>query len=335
MNVNIYDVAKKSGLSVVTVSRVINHSPSVRDYNRDKVLRAMEELGYHPSSAARSLAKGKTGVIGLLLPGLNDDFFNNVVKAINARLIENGYFLAISLEDEAEGNPRMSHYLFQEKRVDGIILLSPLLEDDYIIELKKRNIPFVLLDNQKSQPSIFSVLVDNFKGGYMATRHFIDLGHKKIAFISGSDLYLSNRERKRGFMEALGEAGMEPYLIDGGNFDASVGYDVTMKWIGSGRIPTAIFTADDNIMFGAFDAVKEKGLKIPEDISICGYDDDLLSSKLHPRLTTVRQPSEEMGRKAVEILMQLMGGKHKRSMTVKLEPQLILRNSTAAPSTVD
>lgn len=331
MNVNIYDVAKKSGLSVVTVSRVINNSPSVRDYNRDKVLRAMEELGYHPSSAARSLAKGKTGIIGLLLPGLNDDFFNNVVRAINARLIENGYFLAISLEDEGGGSSKASHYLFQEKRVDGIILLSPLMEDEYIIELKKRNIPFILLDNQKSQPSIFSVLVDNFKGGYMATRHLIKLGHRNIAFISGSDLYLSNRERKRGFLEALNESGMEPYSIDGGEFDADVGYNVTMKWIDSGRIPTAIFTADDNIMFGAFDAIKEKGFKIPGDISICGYDDDLLSSKLHPTLTTVRQPSEEMGRKAVEILMQLMSGKHMRSMTVKLEPQLILRDSTAAP----
>lgn len=329
MNVNIYDVAKKSGLSIVTVSRVINNSPSVRDYNRDKVLKAMEELGYHPSSAARSLAKGKTGIIGLLVPGLNDDFFNEVVKAVNARLIEKGYFLAISLEDEEGGNPKAGSYLFQEKRVDGILLLSPLLEDEYIIELKKRNIPFVLLDNQKNQPSIFSVLVDNFKGGYMATRHLIDLGHRNIGFISGSDLYLSNRERKRGFMEALSESGLEPYAIDGIEFDAEVGYEVTMKWLDSGRMPTAIFTADDNIAFGVFDALRGKGIKVPKDISVCGYDDDLLSSKLHPALTTVRQPSEEMGRTAVEILMQLVNGKPKRSTTVKLEPQLILRDSTA------
>ncbi len=333
MNVNIYDVAKKSGLSVVTVSRVINNSPSVRQYNREKVLRAMEELGYNPNSAARSLAKGRTGVVGMLVPGLNDDFFNNVVNSINTGLIENGYFLAISPEDARESRSgKTGHYLFQEKRVDGIILLSPAYEDEYIMELKKKDIPFVLLDNQKNQSSVISIFVDNYKGGYMATRHLIELGHKKIAFISGSDFYLSNRERKRGFISALSEAGIEPYAVDGWEFDVSVGYEVTSRWIESGRIPTAIFAADDNILFGVSDAIKEKGLKIPGDISICGYDDDSLSSSLHPHFTTVRQPSEEMGKKAVEILMQLMNGKQKRAMTIKLEPELIVRDSTAAPT---
>ena len=330
MKANIYDVVKKSGLSVVTVSRVINNASSVRKYYRDKVLKAMEELGYDPNFAARSLAKGKTGIIGLVLPVFKDEFFNAVVEEINTSLNESGYFLAMSLE-ERNGNAQVSNYLFQEKRVDGIILLSPRFEDEYIIELMKKKIPFVLLDNQKIQSAASSVLIDNYKGGYRVTQHLIGLGHKKIAFISGSDLYLSNRERKRGYEEALKDAGIQPFAIDGDQFDATVGSKVTAKWLDSGHVPTAIFAADDNIMLGAYDAIRERGLDVPTDISLIGYDDDPLSSKLHPYFSTVKQPATEMGKKAVEILVQLIDKKFKENTLVMLEPELVLRKSTASP----
>ncbi len=330
MNVNIYDVAKRSGLSVVTVSRVINNASSVRQYNRDKVLQAMKELGYDPNFAARSLAKGKTGIIGLVLPVLNDDFFNEVVEEINSRLIDYNYFLSLSLEERSE-SAQVSNYLFHQRRVDGIILLSPLFEDEYIDELKRRKIPFVLLDNQKMQSSASAVLVDNYKGGFMATQHLLDLGHKKIAFISGTNRYLSNWERKRGYEEALKNAGLKPYAIAGEHFDIAEGYKVTSGWLDAGCVPTAIFAADDNIMLGAYDAIRERGLMVPDDISLIGYDDDTISSEVYPYFSSVRQPGTEMGRKAVEILMQLIDKKFKGNTLVVLEPELVIRKSTAEP----
>ncbi|MCX7709973.1 MAG: LacI family transcriptional regulator [Clostridia bacterium] len=330
MNVNIYDVAKKSGLSVVTVSRVINNSPNVRDYNRKKVLQAMAELGYNPSAAARSLAKGKTGVVGLLIPSLNDTFFNCVVRSVNEHLMQNGYFLAISLAEYGDNTTKEgTNFLFQEKRVDGIIILTPLNEEKYILEMKRKNIPFVLMDNQNNHPSVCSINVDNYKGGCDVTKHLLDFGHEKIGYIGAPEFYLSSKEREKGFVDTLRNEGIEPYAIDHGDFDIRSGYEITKQWIESGKIPTAIFAADDHIAFGAMDAIREAGMNVPEDISVCGYDDDFLSSQIHPALTTVRQPAEELGAKGVEILMQLIDGSLKRSVNIKLEPTLIIRQSTS------
>jgi DNA-binding LacI/PurR family transcriptional regulator len=333
MNVNIYDVAKKSGLSVVTVSRVINNASSVRQYNRDKVHSAMKELGYVPNFAARSLAKGKTGIIGLVLPVLNDKFFNEVVEEINTRLADYNYLLSMSLE-ERNGSEKVSNFLFHQRRVDGIILLSPLFEDEYINELKTRKIPYVLIDNQKTQPSASAVLVDNYKGGYMAAQHLLNLGHKKIAFISGTPSYLSNRERKRGYEDALNNAGLKPFAIAGEHFDIAEGYKVTTSWLDADLMPTAIFAADDYIMLGAYDAIRERGLMVPEDISLIGYDDDTFSSEVYPYFTSVRQPAEALGRNAVEILLQLIEKNLKGHTQVTLEPELIIRKSTTPPKTI-
>lgn len=332
MKVNIYDVAAKCGLSVVTVSRVINGSPSVREYNRKKVYEAMTELGYNPNAAARSLAKGKTGIIGLLIPNLNDSFFNNIVRAVNNSLMQYGYFLAISLMEAPENSTGHGlNYLFQEKRVDGLLVLTPLNEEEYILEIKKRNIPFVLLDNQKVHSSVFSILVDNYKGGYDAAKHLLNLGHKKLGYIGAPEIYLSSREREKGFLSALQEAGIEPFIMERGDFDVSSGYEITKKWLREGTAPTGIFAADDYIALGAMDAIKEAGFSVPGDISVCGYDDDFLCSKLHPHMTTVRQPAEEMGKRGVEVLMQIIQENQKRSLTIKLEPQLIIRQSTGTP----
>lgn len=162
MKVSIFDVAKKSGLSVVTVSRVLNGAESVRENNRQKVLEAIKELDYRPNAAARSLASGKTGIIGIIVTTLQDSFFDAVVKELNEILAMHGYFLAISISTGIESDD--SHYLIQEDRVDGLILLSPMEEDNYIVELKRRGIPYVLIDNQKPENDTYSITIDNFKG---------------------------------------------------------------------------------------------------------------------------------------------------------------------------
>lgn len=331
MKVSIFDVAKKSGLSVVTVSRVLNNAPSVREKNRDKVLQAMKELNYQPNAAARSLARGKTGIIGLTLSTLHDSFFDAVVKEISDRLEEHGYFLALSI---VTGNEESMHHrlMLQEDRVDGVIMLSPLGEDESMFELKKRNIPFVMLDNQQPSPSVPSVIVDNFKGGYEATRHLIELGHTRIAHIAGQQFFLSSRERERGFRQAMTEAGITPFALEQGVFQIKSGHEIASKWIAAGTLPSAVFAADDYIALGVMDAFKNAGILIPNDVSVVGFDDQIIASEFHPMLTTVRQPAERIGRLGVELLLSMIQGTSRRNHTVQLDPELVIRESTARPS---
>ncbi|OXS57681.1 LacI family transcriptional regulator [Cohnella sp. CIP 111063] len=327
MKISIFDVAKKSGLSVVTVSRVLNNSSSVRQKNKEKVLKAMKELNYQPNAAARSLARGKTGIIGLTLTTLDDSFLDAVVKETNERLGEHGYLLALSIARSFEDAFRRS--LFQEDRVDGVILLSPTDEDEFIMELKNKKIPLVLVDNSKSHPSVSSVIVDNFKGGYEVGKHLIELGHTDIAHIAGPDPFLSSRERERGFLTALEEAGLKPRCIERGTFSMSSGYEIATRWIDAGELPSALFAADDYIALGVIDACLNRGVRIPEQLSIVGFDDQKFASEFRPKLTTVRQPADKIGAAGVELLLEAMNDPAKRQTTVTIEPTLIVRESTA------
>lgn len=327
MKVSIFDVAKRAGLSVVTVSRVLNRVPSVREKNREKVLQAMKELDYQPNAAARSLAMGKTGIIGLTLTTLNDSVFDAIVKEIGDRLAERGYFLALSIAGDDDEPFHRS--LFQEDRVDGVILLSPTREDEYVMELKRKKIPFVLLDNQLRGSPAPSVIVDNFRGGYEAARHLIDLGHTRIAHIAGPDVFLSSTERERGFRAALEKAGLEPFAIERGSFEISSGYAIARRWIEEERLPTAVFAADDHLALGVVDAMKGEGIRVPEELSIVGFDDQVMASQFRPGLTTVRQPAERIGSSGVDLLLKWIDGTSRRNVTVLLEPELIVRESTA------
>ncbi|MFD0588614.1 LacI family DNA-binding transcriptional regulator [Paenibacillus sp. GCM10027627] len=331
MKVNIFDVARKSGLSVVTVSRVINNADTVREKNRTKVLEAMKELGYHPSAAARSLALGKTGVIGLTIMTLNDSFLDAVVKEINDKLAAHRYLLALFISQEDESDLRNA--IFQEDRVDGMIVLSPANETRYAEELTRKDIPYVFIDNQLESSEAPSVQVDNFRGGYDATKHLIDLGHREIAHISGPAPFLSSKERVRGYLAAMEEAGLAP-RIEQGNFDIPSGSEIAENWIKEGELPTAIFAADDMMAFGVMDALKNGGLRIPDDVSVVGYDDQLFSAQFRPRLTTVSQPVGRIGTEAIELLLKRIGNaepKQQRYEPLKLQPELIVRESTSVP----
>lgn len=329
MKVSIFDVAKKSGLSVVTVSRVLNNSSSVREKNKEKVLQAMRELNYHPSAAARSLARGKTGIIGLTLTTLHDSFFDAVVNEINDRLIGHGYYLALSVSKNAPGT--VHRPLFEEDRVDGVILLSlsPRDEDEYISDLTKKNIPFIMIDNSMSSPSVTSIIVDNYSGGYEATKHLIDLGHTEIAHIAGPEEFLSSRERERGYLAALADAGLKPYLLERGTFEIPSGYQIAMKWIKAGQLPPAIFAADDYMALGVIDACLNEGISIPGDVSLVGFDDQVLASEFRPMLTTIRQPADKIAATGVELLLAAIHDPSTSKVTKQITPELIIRESTA------
>ena len=327
MKVNIYDVARVSGLSVVTVSRVINGSDKVRPYNRERVLAAIRELGYRPNASARSLAKGKTGIIGIILITLQDSFFDAVVSEINELLGKQGYYPAVavarSLDDEG-------HYLIDPDRVDGLILLSPVEEESFVDEIEQNGIPYVLVDNQQPDAPL-SVTVDNVHGGYIATRHLLELGHTQIAYLSGEACFLSSSDREAGYLQALEEAGLAPYEVKHGAFDIEFGYRAGQAWLAAGQLPTAVFASDDYIAVGLINALQEGGVRVPDQVSVVGFDDQMLASRLHPHLTTIRQPVRALAAHAVELLLTRLDG-NEPPVFPKLEPELIIRSSTAPPA---
>ncbi|MFF2909257.1 LacI family DNA-binding transcriptional regulator [Paenibacillus sp. NPDC057934] len=328
MKVSIFDVAKKSGLSVVTVSRVLNGAESVREKNRQKVLDAIKELDYRPNAAARSLASGKTGIIGLVVTTLDDSFFDAIVKELNEVLALHGYFLAIAISRGIESDE--DHYLIQEDRVDGMILLSPIGEENYIMQLKRRGIPYVLIDNQEPENDTYSITIDNFKGGYTAASHLLELGHSSIAHLCGHEMFRSTRERRNGFVLALQEKGITPFEIVQGDFEIEFGYDTCKRWLSEGQLPTAVFTGDDNIALGVINALMEAGISVPEQVSVVGYDDHYIASQLRPHLSTLRQPADRIAQAAADMLLRRISGKMKRGSGIRIDPELIIRESTVS-----
>ncbi|WP_411348700.1 LacI family DNA-binding transcriptional regulator [Paenibacillus sp. WLX2291] len=326
MKPSIFDVAKRAGLSVVTVSRVLNGAGTVREKNRLKVLEAIRELDYRPSAAARSLARGRTGTIGLILTTLHDSFFDSVAKEINDLLALQGYYLAISVSTGL--GEQGEHYMMQEDRLDGLILLSPVEEKEFVDELAKRDIPYVLIDNQLPQHSAEAISIDNAYGGYIAGQHLLELGHRRIVHVCGDELFLSTRERRSGFVQALAEAGVEP-IVEQGTYSIGFGYEIGQRWLREGTLPEAVFAGDDYIAIGLINALTNGGVRIPQDLSIIGYDDQIIASQLHPLLTTVRQPADEIARTAVELLLNKMNQQEQSVQGMRIRPQLMIRESTA------
>jgi DNA-binding LacI/PurR family transcriptional regulator len=241
-------------------------------------------------------------------------------------------FLALSvIGDQDSDTDDRSEFLFQQERVDGVLILTPLFEKAYVSSLQQKEIPFVIMDNQVFPYTVSSIVTDNFKGGYDVTRHLLESGHEKIACIGGPENLLTAEHRVRGFLSALHEVGLEPFVMARGDFDIDTGYKVVLDWIYNDTLPTGIICGDDHIAFGVIDALRGNGIRVPEDVSVIGYDDHPFASKLHPHLTTVKQPAVEMGQKGVEALLDQMHGAKKSNLVIKLEPKLIIRSTTSEP----
>jgi len=326
MKISIHDVAKRSGLSVVTVSRVLNNAPSVRDHNRQKVLQAMKELNYRPNAAARSLSNGRTGVIGLWLPSLRDEFSDAVVKRINELLVSEGYLLVLSIASSEMDEPSF----LEEEHVDGVILLAPYQEDHRMLELKRTQLPFVVLNGQNNHPAASTVTIHHYKGGYEAARHLIELGHTRIALVNGPKKHVTSKECEKGFRAALEEAGMLPFSVEYGTNEVSSGYELAQSWLHEDKLPSAVFAADDYMALGVIGALRNSGLQIPRDLSIIGYANRQVIAGLYPELSTVSLPAEEMAGYAVDLLMKGIQARTRRYLSMQCDPQVVLRHSTLA-----
>lgn len=328
---NSRDVAREAGVSQATVSRVINNNPGVSPSMRERVLKAMQQLGYSPNASARALTTGRTNLLGLMVSNITNPFYPEVVQAVAAAALRHGYNLVLC---NAAEEPRLqARYLqlLMEQRVAGIILSSLLSSSRAFVEpLVAMKQPIVLINRVMDGLSVDSVVIDNVAGGGLATEHLVELGHREIAYVGGRPDTSTNRDRFRGYRSALKKHGIElnRRLVTMGDYSRSSGYQAMRSLLKGGRPPTAAVCADDTLAFGCLDALFDGGLGSPDDLAIIGFDDSPLSSMRQIGLSSIRAPMEEMGEVAVSLLLDRISGQRAgRAKRVVFAANLIHRST--------
>lgn len=301
--VTLKDVAKHAGVSVSTASYSINGSPLISDETKKKVLKAAKEIGYRPNGMAKNLKEKKTNIIGLFLSGFSGPFFNDMMEGIQEVVMQNGYEMVVCASLD-------KHRLLVERYVDGAILLNYHIENELIESLADRKFPFVVLDRELQNTYIKNVLLPNEQGSKLAVDYLVNKGHKRIGYIAGSEESYDGESRLKGFKKEILQKGIifnENDLLRA-DFTESSGYLEMSKYLTErcGNLPSAFVSANDEMSMGAIRAIKEKGLNVPEDISIIGFDDINVSQFFIPSLTTVRVPRKQWGILAAQTLFKML-----------------------------
>ncbi|TDP62838.1 LacI family DNA-binding transcriptional regulator [Roseateles toxinivorans] len=322
-------VAAACGVSPSTVSRILNGTAIVSPEKREAVDRAIAELGFIPNPIARGLAGGRTLSVGVVTQAIDSPFYGVALRGIEEELSQAGYSpLFVSGHWNAEEERRCIEVL-RSRRVDGMIILTGRLSDDSLRNLAK-TMPVVITGRTLTAPGLYALDFNNFEGARLATHHLLSLGHRKIAFISGDPIHPDAAERLRGYRAALEAAGVryKPALVMPGKYFEESGLMAVERLIDSREPFTAIFSANDQMAFGAALALHRRGLRVPDDISLVGFDDLAGAEHSIPPLTTIHQAAHELGRLAAVSLLQLLAG---QTPTGTLpEPRLIARASTRA-----
>jgi DNA-binding LacI/PurR family transcriptional regulator len=326
----IYDVARLAGVSTATVSRALNGTGQIAPATRASIDAAVEQLGYRPNTIARSLVTKSTQTIALLLPDITNPFYAALVSGIQQRALEAGHTMLLCT---TEGDPeREEQYLslLRAKQVDGALVDGLVLPPDRIARFVRDGFPIVCLDRDVDSASVPLVQVDNRLGARMATEHLLSLGHIRIAHVAGAPDLRISEERVEGYREALLAAHVPPApeLVATGDFTEEGGYRATSVLMNRGF--TAVFAANDLSALGVISALTEAGWRVPEDVSVVGFDDLRLSRYTSPPLTTIRQPAAEIAERATQLLLDLTHGKKVSQQLHLLEPELVVRGSTAA-----
>lgn len=328
------DVAKEAGVSVATVSRVINGNYKVSKSLEKKVNNAMKKLHYHPSALARSFKMQETRQIGLIIPLLDHPFFSRLAQVTEQELFRNDYRAIICNTEEDQGREIEYINLLLRQRIDGVIINSATDITDYVGDLQAQNIPAVLIDRNVETFDCSKVFSDNSLGGYLGMKYLIELGHRNIIIVAPFSFAEPTQHRIRGIRQAMKEFGLpeRPGMFitsDDHSFDMGVktGHELAKL---SPR-PTAIFALTDVTAIGIMRAFWQIGLRIPDDISVMGYDNIPLSSYVTPALSTVSQPIEEMGKTAVQMLLNHIQNPDLPADKAVLATQLMIRESTAEP----
>lgn len=325
------EVAERAGVSVTTVSHVINNSRPVNPQTRDRVEEAMQALGYQPNVLARSLRRGVTHTIGIILPDSTNPYFAEVVRGIEDTSFDQGYSVILCNSDNDLDKEHHYTNVLVEKQVDGIIFVAAGLSSENINTLQTRGVPLVLVDRQVPDVRVDNVLADNYHGGWLAANHLIELDHHIIACIAGPKGVRLSSERINGYRQALksSEINMHAQWIVEGDFQYQSGYLGAEVLFNQQPFPTAIFACNDLMAIGAYRYAHENNLKVPEQLSIVGFDDVRLAAYTNPPLTTIRQSKHVMGARAAELLMERIANQDLEPRQEILETNLVIRGSTA------
>lgn len=327
MKETLSSIAKRTGFSITTVSRVLSGNAEKHRICKktiETVLKDAREHNYSPSLVAQSLRTNRTNTIGLLLPSIANPYFADVASVIIPEVHRRGYTAIVidTMEDEKNFNDSAS--LLLSRRVDGIIAVPCGTDCSLIESINDNYLPVVLIDRYYDDSHLSYVTTNNHKGGLMATRHLLGMGHKKIACIQGTITSNPSKERVRGYKEAMREAGNENNIrIAGNEFSIQNGYLETKLLLESSDPPTAIFTLSNTITLGALKAIREASFKIPDDISLISFDNFNYMDFLEPPITRISQPTDDMGMLATKILFDRIETCPSSTSQLKLSPALI------------
>ncbi len=328
------DVAELAGVSVQTVSCVVNETGHISLKTRKKVLRAIDELRYRPDRIARIMRTGQTRLIGLLILDITNPVHSLIASAVESAAYARGYKVVLYNVGMSAERERECLEAAAEGLVDGLILVNTVDRDQTFQFVQHERLHAVLIDCL-SEAEMPVVSVDNFRAGYLAAEHLIALGHRRIAHLAGSDTLWIARQRVDGYLQALADHGLDYQRVmvaRTGRWDSEAGYQVMSELLADGERPTAIFAASDLMAIGAYRAIAEAGLRVPDDLSVIGFDDIPPAAYTLPPLTTIRQPFESIALTAVSLLLDLFAGNSPAESQCTLAPELIVRQSTAEVS---
>ena len=330
--VSIKDIARAANVSYATVSRALRNSTLVKAETGALIRRIAEEQGYTVSAVARSLVTKRTNTIGVVVTSIANPFVGEVVSGIEEFALAHGYSILLATCHADPARELRAVQSFHERRVDGILVNSSRVGALYLPLLADMKVPIVLINNQYPGDFVFSVTIDNLNSGRKATRHLVELGHKRIGYVGNQFGLQADTERFTGYRQTLEEAdiGFQPELVTHGDGGPEGGVQAMEKLLALPEPPTAVFCYNDMSALGVLRAAREHGLNVPGDLSVVGLDDLFLASYTDPPLTTVQQPTHQMGCLAAQILLDLLSG-GKPESRITLDGQLIVRQSTAPP----
>lgn len=325
------EVAKKAGVSVATVSRVLNNRKYINTETRQKVEKAIKHFNYKPNRVAQRLRlkDGQRKLIGLLVPDIQNPFYVDVVRGVEETAYARDHAVFVGNFAQDEQKEKMYLNIMKSESIDGLIAAPAHEKDSEVVELVKAGLPIVCVDRGLSDVDVDVVLVDNRKGAFDAVEYLIQCGHKRIAYIGGLPQIPTTMQRKEGYEDALRKYGLpvDPKLIRFGDSKHESGKKLTEELLELSKRPTALFTGNNLITLGALETIHNHKLKIPQDIAIVGFDDMYWSISLNPPLTAVRQPGFEIGKRAAEMLFQRVKEPDRSPVKLLLRTELIKRES--------
>jgi LacI family transcriptional regulator len=328
----IKDIARMVGVAPSVVSRALNNRYGVKETTKKQIIKIAEELNYYPNTAAQSLVTRKTHTIGIMMADISEPYYSQIIKGMEYVASQTDYMLLFSNSFEKLEHGKVLQKMVDAQRVDGLIIYgSNINETNFAYRLIERDVPFILVERNFRDPRVNCIWSDNIKGGYLATQHLIERGHRRIAHISGNLDYQEALDRLEGYKKALFEHDIvySGEWVAIGKFVWQQGYTAMKELLDCRPRCTAVFAANDSMAYGAMQAICEAGLKIPDDIAVIGYDDLQFSALLNPPLSTLRQPCYEIGRKAMETLVGILHGDNiDQPVKICFETELIIRNST-------